>query len=188
MKNLLLSFGLLAGITAMAQNVNIPDQNFKNALLSHSPVIDTNDDGEIQTTEAQSFTGAINIMNKNIYNLTGIEAFVNMKELWVSNNHLSSLNTNQNTALETLYCNNNLLTGLNVNNNPNLAFLDCSNNQLTTLYITHNLNLSYLACSSNHLTQLDISKNAVLDNLNCQNNYITELDASSCLNLMMLHC
>lgn len=188
MKNLLLLFGLLAGISAMAQNVNIPDPNFKNALLTHSPVIDTNSDGEIQTAEAQSFTGTINIMNKNIYNLTGIEAFVNMKELWVSNNHLSSLNTNQNTALETLYCNNNLLTGLNVNNNPNLAFLDCSNNQLTTLDITHNLNLSYLACHSNHLTQLDISKNAVLDYLNCQNNYITELDASNCLNLTMLHC
>ena len=29
------------------------DANFKNALLNHDPVIDTNDDGEISVAEAQ---------------------------------------------------------------------------------------------------------------------------------------
>lgn len=50
MKKILYFLSLLLGFvsSAMAQNVNIPDPNFKNALLNHNPIIDTNGDGEIQ--------------------------------------------------------------------------------------------------------------------------------------------
>ena len=52
-------------------NVNIPDANFKNALLNHDPVIDTNNDGNISVDEAEGFSGEMMLSNKNISDLTG---------------------------------------------------------------------------------------------------------------------
>lgn len=57
-----------------AQNVNIPDANFKAALIANAN-INTNNDTEIQLTEATAYTGSISLYNKNIADLTGIEAF-----------------------------------------------------------------------------------------------------------------
>ena len=57
MKNYYLFFILLlVTLTAKAQIVDIPDTNFKNALLNHDPIIDINNDGEIQESEAESVT------------------------------------------------------------------------------------------------------------------------------------
>jgi len=76
---LLLTFCLVLN----AQNVNIPDANFKNALLTHQPTIDTNSDGEIQVSEAEDYTGTISCLMKGIIDLTGIEAFVNITKLYI---------------------------------------------------------------------------------------------------------
>ena len=60
-----------------AQNVNIPDANFKSYLLANSG-INTNSDSEISIAEAQAFTGELLINGLSISDLTGIEAFVNI--------------------------------------------------------------------------------------------------------------
>jgi len=73
-----------------AQNVNIPDANFKAYLVGNSE-INTNGDSEISVAEAQAFTGLINCSNKDIYNLTGIEAFINITKLRCNTNKLTSL-------------------------------------------------------------------------------------------------
>ncbi len=94
MKKSILLFGLFAGTLGFvkAQNVNIPDVNFKNALLNHNPVIDTNGDEQIQVSEAEAFTGLLRADNRAIADLTGIEAFVNITQLHCYNNQLTSLN------------------------------------------------------------------------------------------------
>jgi hypothetical protein len=58
--NTLIVFCLtLFGITTLsAQNVTIPDANFKTYLVGN-PAINTNGDGEIQVSEAAVFTGRI---------------------------------------------------------------------------------------------------------------------------------
>jgi len=72
MKTKIFTLAILTITTfAFAQNVNIPDQNFKKALLSHIHVIDTNNDGEIQVSEAEAFTGTIYVSKSNISNLIG---------------------------------------------------------------------------------------------------------------------
>jgi hypothetical protein len=58
---------------AIAQNVNIPDANFKAALIGNA-AINTNGDGEIQVSEAEAYTGGINVGSKGIADLTGVEA------------------------------------------------------------------------------------------------------------------
>ena len=65
---------------ANAQNVNIPDANFKAALVNNSS-INTNMDTEIQISEASAFNGTIDCSYMNISNLTGIEAFVSLTNL-----------------------------------------------------------------------------------------------------------
>ncbi len=113
MKNYLILLFLFVIGNATAQNIYIPDTNFKAALVGDS-IINTNGDGEIQTTEASLFSGGINVSNKMISDLTGIEAFTMITFLDCSNNNLTSLNVTANTALTSLFCNNNYLTSLNV--------------------------------------------------------------------------
>ena len=137
MKKLVLSIlTLLALCTGVnAQNVNIPDANFKNYLLGHT-AINTNSDTEIQVSEASAFTGTINCPNLSIADLTGIEAFTALTQLLCEFNSLTSLDVSNNTALTVLFCYNNSLTSLdvangnntnmgsstfNANNNPNLT-------------------------------------------------------------------
>ncbi len=55
-----------------AQNVNIPDANFKAYLVGNS-AINTNGDSEISFAEAQSFTGTIDCSSNQINDLTGIK-------------------------------------------------------------------------------------------------------------------
>ncbi|WP_432412850.1 T9SS type A sorting domain-containing protein [Rasiella sp. SM2506] len=79
--------------------VFIPDNNFLNALLNHTPIIDTNTDGNIQFDEAEAFTGTLNLANKVISDFTGLEAFINITGFNGSGNFMSELSLESNTAL-----------------------------------------------------------------------------------------
>ncbi len=175
----LFSATLLFILFANAQIVNIPDTNFKAALIAHNPVIDTSGDGEIQVSEASAYTGNINVFNENISDLTGIEAFIALTDLNCCYNQLSTLDVSNNTALTNFYCNNNLLSSLNVNNNTALTDLQCCNNQLTTLDISNNTALTYLYCENNQLDTLDVSNNTALTYLICDYNQLSSLDVSN---------
>lgn len=152
---LLVLFTLLLETKGQAQIVNIPDANFKSRLLAHgapnfysqhgvTTIIDTNNDGEIQVTEAQAYSGLIDVSSMSIANLTGIEAFVNLTELYCSYNQLTSLDLSTNINLTELYCFNNQLTTLNFSVNSILVYLYCYGNQLTTLNLSMCVNLTYL--------------------------------------------
>ena len=82
-------------------SINIPDKNFLNALLENNT--DKNGDGIISTEEAKSAT-TLDASNRDITDLTGIEAFINLDVLICSNNMLTNLNVANNTALITLKC------------------------------------------------------------------------------------
>lgn len=129
--------------------IDAPDNNFRNALLGHSPNIDKNNDGFIQKSEALAYTGTLNIWESDIYDLTGIENFVNVTNIFCWNNFLTTIDLSQNVALEYLYCSSNELISLDVTGNPNLEKLLCHNNQLTTLDVSANPNLYRLLCGGN---------------------------------------
>ncbi len=187
-KALLLSATLLLTIITNAQIVNIPDANFKNALLNHDPIIDTNEDGEIQVSEAEAFDETIYVFWNNISDLTGIEAFINITELICWNNQLTSLNLSNNIALTFLDCNNNDIEFLNLSNNLALSKLSCTNNQLTSLDVSNNTNLEELVCKDNQITSLNLTNNIDLTHIYCSNNQITSLDLSSSTTLTCLIC
>ncbi|PYE81916.1 putative secreted protein (Por secretion system target) [Winogradskyella epiphytica] len=136
-KLLLFSTYLCLGLfSAMAQNVNIPDANFKSYLLADA-AINTNNDSEISVAEAQAFTGTISATGLGITDLTGIEAFINITILEVYSNSLTSLDVSNNTNLTRLHCADNQITQLDVSNIPTLNQVHCQNNQLVELNIAN---------------------------------------------------
>ena len=156
MKILLLTLISVLTLNSYAQNVNIPDANFK-AYLVGNTLINTNGDAEIQVSEATAFGGTIECSSQNISDLTGIEAFTALTELSCQGNQLTSLDVTQNTALTWLGCdNNNQLTSLDVSNNTALTILSCSGNQLTSLDVSQNTALTFLNCFGNQLTCLNV--------------------------------
>ncbi|MGB0881326.1 MAG: leucine-rich repeat domain-containing protein [Vicingaceae bacterium] len=168
MKKIVLTFITVStfGFGGMAQNVNVPDANFKAYLVGNSS-INTNADTSIQVSEANAFTGQINCSSLNISDLTGIEAF---------------------TSLTDLRFNNNSITNVNLNNNVSLTNLECLNNQLTSLDLTQNINMTRVVCRINQLTSLDLSQNIAMENFYCQNNQLTSLDVNNNINLLRLYC
>lgn len=170
-----------------AQNVNIPDANFKAYLVGNS-AINTNGDTSIQVSEASAFTGMIECNGLSITDLTGIEAFKSINTLNCSYNQLTSLDISANTALIFLNCQNNKLTVLDISANTALVGLLCGVNQLTSLDVSANTALSNLDCFHNQLTSLDVSANINLGSLYCSYNQLTTLDVSANTSLIFLDC
>ncbi len=213
MKNyliLVMSLVALFGLNALyAQNVNIPDANFKQALLDHFPTIDTDGDGEISVAEAEAFDGAMDISYKSVSDLTGLEAFVNIKELTAGFNFLSgTLDFSANTKLERLLCRGNEIDAVSLIANTKLKRLDLANNKLKQLKLSANtlierlwiqsneiealdlINLTHLehfVADDNKLSDLDFSNNENLLTVGVQNNELTSIDVSSNHSLYLLN-
>ena len=199
-------FLLATSIIVHAQVVNIPDANFKAALVGNT-AINTNADNEIQLSEAQAYNGSIFIPNKSIGDLTGISAFVNINNLNCYNNNLTSLDLSanikligiacgknnlnsidlsQNTALVSLSLDNNQLKTLDISNNSVLKSLHCSENQLTTINGLQTSSVETLDCYQNDLVQLSLPSS--LKELSASENLLTSLNVTTCPNLISLNC
>ena len=189
MNKILLSIIIIAAmvINADAQNVNIPDANFK-AYLVGNTAINTNGDTEIQFSEATAFTGAINCSNLSIADLTGIEAFTGLTQLYCADNQLTAIDISSCTNLLDFRCQENQLTALDITNNINLTSLYCYDNNLTSLDVSANVDLTELYCSVNQITSLDVSTNINLTLLYCTNNQLTSLDLSTNASLTHFRC
>lgn len=167
----LMSYLLLSSLSLPAQYVNITDANFRGYLQQNFPAC-FNANNQMDTTcAAITSTTYLYLGFKNIADLTGVQYF---------------------DALTNLYCNNNQLISL-----PplpaSLTFIDCGNNDLTTLgNLPSNLqtltanqnNLSSVPTLPNSITMLRVDYNQVssLPNLppnllllNCEHNAIPNL-------------
>lgn len=193
---LLLLFGF--GISN-AQIVNIPDSNLKNYLLNADNTngiaggggaigeagfqwidIDTNNDNEIQVTEAEAVT-FIKVPSYigspyAIADLSGLEAFINLTYLDFSSNNVSLINLQPFPLLEYLICYDNQLAEIDLSMVPNLKLLHCASNNITNLDFTGLLALENVNCSSNQLTTLDFHNNPVFYDLGCAMNNLTSIN------------
>ena len=170
-----------------AQNVNIPDANFKAALVGNS-AINTNNDGEIQVWEAEAFTGNMNVSNLGITDLSGIENFTSLTALSCFQNSLNNINVSANTALIVLYCSYNNLSTLDVSANTALTGLFCDYMNLGSLDVSGNTALGVLSCRNIRLTILDVSANTALGELYCSGNNLSTLNLLTNTALYRLYC
>ncbi len=185
MKKILVVLSLCITGIISGQIVTIPDVNFKAALL---PIADTNNDGEIQISEAE----AVQIMNvavKEIVSMEGIQSFINLTTLNCFSNDLTELNLTQNVNLIELNCAWNYLTELDLSQNVNLIDLWCGANNFTDLDVSQNINLVDFNCGYTFISNFDLTHNLNLERLKIGNNtLLTSLDVSLNQALEELSC
>lgn len=163
------------------QIINFPDVNFKNKVIADGH--DTNNDGEIQISEAEAVTDlrvtSLSGDPNKITDMTGIEHFVNLIELRCGGNLITSLDATPLTQLELLYADYNELTSIDVTGLTALSSLWVFNNQLTSIDISSLTNLWWIYCTDNQLTGLDLSGNPNLEAIWASENNISTIDLSN---------
>ena len=166
-----------------AQNVEILDTAFLHALIDEG--VDTNADSLISNAEAEAII-SLDVTEREIDDMTGIEAFIMLDTLDCSSNSITSLDLSMNEMLRVVNCTNNDLTSLDVSNNTLLEWLRCWSNELTSLDISNNPDLEGLYIQSNQIDSLDLLNNTALKYLRCRGNQLTHLDVSNNTSLKVL--
>lgn len=206
---------VLFAFTATAQIINFPDANFKAKLLTSSPFnsialnssyvkikIDTNNDGEIQQSEALN-VWYLDVTNSGISNLAGLEYFTNLRRLYLYQNVISQFNFPQLTNLTALFVSgsvfqsitnpnlvipSNILTlgldGFNFAQEPvltgftQLTALEITNSGLTSFTSTNYPPLTGLTLSGNNLASLNLSSMTTLISLKVKYESLNSVDLS----------
>ncbi|SVA63035.1 uncharacterized protein METZ01_LOCUS115889 [marine metagenome] len=163
---------LLTSSFVFAQKTYVPDDKFEQALIDLG--YDTTLDDSVLTANISGVT-TLDVGDKSISDLTGIEAFVALEDLRLWDNSLTSLDVTKNTALKSLSLGRNSLTSLDVTKNTALKSLSVTSNRLTSLDVSKNTTLKELWCDFNSLTSLDVSNNTALEWLYCPSNSLTSL-------------
>lgn len=153
-----------------------------------------NGDGSVTLSEldliALEKIERLDLSNKGLTNLYGIEVYSNLKYLYCNDNPgLTKIDVRKLTKLETLRCERNAaLTELNVTGLSNLQVLGCSQSQLTSLDLTGLTNLRTLSCAQNQLSELDLTGLTSLEIFYCHENWLTHLDITMLPALTTLRC
>lgn len=169
-----------------AQTIQIPDTSFEKALIELG--IDKNGKkGSIDASDATGIT-ELHISSKGIQNLTGIEAFKDLKFLKCNSNDLKSLDLSNNKFLEHIECDSNQIQGiLSLESMSKLEFLSCVGNMITDLSFKQTPYLRYLNCSSNNIQELILNLR-YLRYLDCSKNNMIKFVAPRFGELKFLDC
>ncbi|MCB9201801.1 MAG: T9SS type A sorting domain-containing protein [Flavobacteriales bacterium] len=198
--------------------IQFTDYNFKSLLLNASSTnyiakdlegnwtkIDINNDGEIQVSEAEKI-GYLHLAGFS--SLEGIQYFININELFCSDNlavsvdlssnvnlekltyeygvNLEMLNINNLTNLKYLKCYDNHLASLDLSNLPNIKEINLIKNELVGLSVKGLQNLESLTITEDKLLELNLAELNHLRQLNLSFSLISLIDLSSLQNLLKL--
>ncbi len=159
------------------------DNAFRSALIELG--VDNNADGEICTCEAAR-VHTLDVSNRDISDMNGIEAFVHLDTLDCSGNLLSTLDLSTNSELEHFNCSNNQLSSLDLSSCTKLYYFVCHSNRLSSLDLSDNHHLFEVYCGDNQLSSLQLSSSTYFWTISCTGNQLTTLDVSkvSVVNLL----
>ena len=163
--------------------LHFPDENFRKYLVDQGYTSGNASAGYTISQSKLEWIRGINVSDRDISDLTGIEYFPNLIELYCASCKLTFLDVSENKLLRVLDCSGNQLTSLNVISCANLEKLNCTNNKLSSLYVTYNTALKELSCVNNQLTVLDLTMNDRLVKLYCGGNKLTALNLTHAPNL-----
>ncbi len=149
--------------------VTIPDANFAHYLDSIIPAAMNGNQMNTSSTLVTTTIQSIDVYNKNISNLNGIQYFTSLIHLFCSNNSLTSLPILPSSITE-LNCSQNSLTTLPALPNS-LTWFACGSNSLTSLPTLPN-SLTWLYCNDNHIANLPPIPHSLIV-LNCALNALT---------------
>lgn len=177
-----------SAFAAGPENVPIDAKHFPDPVFLEFVKQYDQDKNSKLSTDERNQVYILNVENSGIKNLTGIEWFPKLHQLWCRELGLENLDLSGNKELGTLYCSTNSLTQLNLSQNKELTYLNCSGNNLTQLNLNANTMLEQLICYDNQLSALDVNSLSYLTNLSCGKNPLGTLDVSNLTLLKSLAC
>jgi len=163
----------------------IPDYFFETRLLTLG-YDDQSGDAKVPTALIETVTD-LDIENLAITDLTGIEDFVALTSLDVSNNRLTSLDVSHNINLEELRIGDNEISSIDLSSLSKLEIFAAENNDLTSLDVSNNANLETIFIISNTISTLDISNLSNLRDLTLINSGLTELNTEGATSLFTIN-
>ena len=157
--------------TGIEIGVTFSDEVFRNYISKN---IDEDKDGYLSDEECEKVTD-INISDKQLTSLSGIENFKRLKKLNCCGCSITDLDVSYNTELDSLDCSNNLITNLTIGDGNKLQELKCYSNKLSDLNMGLYTALKKLYCWDNNIETLSIEV--------CQNvKYIPDSEDAADLN------
>ena len=128
MKKYLFTLFLYLPFIGNAQQTYVPDDNFEQELMNLG--LDWVFDDYVETAGIDTIT-YLNITSSSIADLTGIEDFMALRELFCYSNQILFLDLSNNTQLFEVSCSNNLLMSIDLRNgnNQGLWYFNSMNNQ-----------------------------------------------------------
>ncbi|WP_298396217.1 T9SS type A sorting domain-containing protein [Flavobacterium sp.] len=185
-----------------SQVINIPDSNLKLKLLladvnsyhyaknasNQWMKIDTNNDGQIQQSEALLVTKLYiyyegNPSNIFINSLTGLEYFYNLEYIDCRDNPLNTINLLASLIyLKVILANSCSLSSVNLNGMNSLEALSVADNNLTQIDLSGLSNLKSLGCDINNISTIDVSNNPFLTSLTCRYNNLNSINIKNGIN------
>ncbi len=190
----------LISIFGYTQEVTlIPDVFFELELIMANIDSDMAINGQVLSSDIVNVTN-LNIRNKNISDLTGIEGFENLIELNCVENFLTNLDVSKNIKLQRLWSSMNYISSLNIISNVNLEYFSFGGYQVGDEYynfkkakfnsidISKNHKLKGLYFGDTEIMNLDLSLNPNLEILYIPRNKLTEIDVSNNPALTNLWC
>ena len=133
----------------------IPDENFEQALIDLGYDSDEVLNKRVLTSDISGLS-FLDVTNKNINDLTGIQDFENLGVLNFSNNQVTTVDVSKNTLLTLLRFNNNQIVTIDLSKNTLLTQLFCFDNELVSLDLSSNPNLRYVFSFGNNLESFNI--------------------------------
>ncbi|MCR4671045.1 MAG: S-layer homology domain-containing protein [Saccharofermentans sp.] len=125
--SLIFAFGIIPAGNVSAAAVTIDEQVFKDAKFrEYVKTFDENGDGKLSDAEIKKVT-KIELVNKGVNSLDGIEVFTYLKTFICNYNYLRSIDLSKNTNLETIECLKLNLESLDLSNNKNVKSLKVVN-------------------------------------------------------------
>ena len=154
----------------------VPDDNFEQALidLGYDDVLD-----DYVITDSISGVTSLDVGEKGISDLTGIEDFTALTALYCNHNELTTLDVSSNQALAEINARNNQISSIDVSNNPSLTHITLHNNEISSIDVSNNSLLVALGIAFNNLTSINVDNNPELEVLHFLGNDVANLDISS---------
>ncbi|AWA30403.1 T9SS C-terminal target domain-containing protein [Flavobacterium magnum] len=191
MKKLYILLFFAIGCQVNAQVIDFPDPGFKTALISPGFGFDTNQDGEIEQSEAAVIENLIlTNASAEIYSIEGIEYFHALKKLDIAGHSVSNMDVTSLTNLEVLDCRANPVTSLQVAGMQHLRelYFGSSSSPLTTVDLTDLPALNGLYGVGGNLTTVTVSDSPLIHVIDLAYNDLTSLTITNCPQLTELHC
>ena len=189
------------------------------SALANLGIGETDAEGNLKLTQQDiQNTTSLDLSDKSLTDLKGLDVFENLTALDCSNNQISELDLTQLPNLTSLNCSGNPLMSLNTEALPQLMYLYCNNcfgqsksrsyvdgtldlsenkqlivlscgeNQLSNLILPETSTLVDIYCSDNNLKILDVSKNTGLSQFRCSRNQLIELKLPKTQTLKEVWC